>query len=176
MEKRPSTEPQNPEKPGSASDHNNSMITAVSADRDTEKSSSPVTSPMIHRREIMGVNKNAETRFNDAVSSKSKELISLMNEIVQMTELKDQTLQNFVDEQGRKYSEKEELLIWQESAYILDSEKVAKRLGNQEEWINSKEAYLNHTRNELVKSAQLIDNAIKNLKQDDGNKSEKPTR
>lgn len=100
MEKRPSTEPQNHEKPGSASDHNNSMITAVSADRDTEKSSSPVTSPMIHRREIMGVNKNAETRFNDAVSSKSKELISLMNEIVQMTELKDQTLQNFVDEQG----------------------------------------------------------------------------
>lgn len=67
-------------------------------------------------------------------------------------------------------------MIWQESAYILDSEKVAKRLGNQEEWINSKEAYLNHTTNELVKSAQLIDNAIKNLKQDGGNKNEKPTR
>lgn len=67
-------------------------------------------------------------------------------------------------------------MIWQESAYILDSEKVAKRLGNQEEWINSKEAYLNHTRNELVKSAQLIDNAIKNLKQDGGNnKNEKPS-
>lgn len=65
-------------------------------------------------------------------------------------------------------------MIWQESAYILDSEKVAKRLGNQKEWINSKEAYLNHTRNELVKSAQLIDNAIKNLKQDGGNKSDKP--
>ncbi len=106
MEKRPSTEPQNHEKPGSASDHNNSMITAVSADRDTEKSSSPVTSPMIHRREIMGVNKNADTRFNEAVSSKSKGLISLMNEIVQMTELKDQTLQNFVDEQGGNIQKK----------------------------------------------------------------------
>lgn len=37
--------------------------------------------------------------------------------------------------------------------------------------MNSKETYLTHTRNELVKSAELIDNAITNLKPQSDNQS-----
>lgn len=57
----------------------------------------------------------------------------------------------------------------------MDSEKVAKRLGNQEEWINSKESYLNFTRTELVKSAHLIDDAVKNLRPEIHSKNDQTT-
>jgi hypothetical protein len=55
-------------------------------------------------------------------------------------------------------------LIWQESAYIVDSEKVARRLGSQEHWINWKQQFLKYTNEELLKSAGLIDDAVKKLK------------
>ncbi|KAH3674610.1 hypothetical protein WICMUC_003156 [Wickerhamomyces mucosus] len=62
-----------------------------------------------------------------------------------------------------------EFLIWQESTYILDSEKISKRLNGSENWINKKENYLNYLKNELTNSAELINDALKKLDNNNNN-------
>jgi hypothetical protein len=52
----------------------------------------------------------------------------------------------------------------------MDSEKVSRRLGDQETWLSQKKQFLNYQKKELSNSAELIDNALKNLRPGDKNK------
>lgn len=102
-----------PEQPGTASDHNNSMITAVSADRDHD---SPITSPIIHRTGTAGngidagdkgqVRSDIDVKFDEVIDNKSNELIKLMKEIVDSTQLKDDELDKFIGEQTKGINDK----------------------------------------------------------------------
>lgn len=108
IEKRPSTEPQLTGNPETASDHNNSIITAVSADRDSREKSSPATSPFIYRKNDDKNHESVELRFENVVNGKSKELVSLMKEIVELIDLKDDDnqLEKFVNEQEKSIKDK----------------------------------------------------------------------
>lgn len=45
----------------------------------------------------------------------------------------------------------------------MDSEKLGEKINNLEAWIQMKEQYLRSTKSELSTSAELINDALKNL-------------
>jgi len=119
MRKPSSAGSQITEKADTASDHNNSMITAISADRETEKSS-PVTSPFVQRKPLQSSNKNddiamvntihtPDSKFSDVVLNKSKEINCVMKEIVQMVEMKDEGLSKFIKNNEQNIDEKKKI-------------------------------------------------------------------
>ncbi|KAH3688116.1 hypothetical protein WICPIJ_000887 [Wickerhamomyces pijperi] len=56
-----------------------------------------------------------------------------------------------------------QLIIWQESTFILDSEVLDAKINQLESWIQLKELYLTSKKSELNNSAELINDALKNL-------------
>lgn len=148
--RRPSTEPQmtgNPEKPETASDHNNSMITAVSADRDSTEKSSPATSPFVHRKGNGEPHESADLRFEKVIKEKSKELVELMKEIVEMTDLKDDNLKKFVNEQERGIKEKKfdwKTLVDLSESIFNDYSKEMENITKEFEELNKVRLYLDY--------------------------------
>lgn len=152
MEEGPTTKPNIPGKPEIASDHNNiSVITALSADRDTEKSSSPVTSPLIHRKEVIPngdsteSDRNPEFRFNQLIAARSKELLGLMNEITQVVGLNDSNLTNFIENQEKGIPNKKfdwGSLVEMSETIFNDYSKEMENITKEFDEVNRVRAYL----------------------------------
>lgn len=53
--------------------------------------------------------------------------------------------------------------LWQEAAFVIDSNRGASYIGRAEEWIKLKENYLSHMRDDLKRSATEINATIERI-------------